>query len=112
MTTNRAKRHTTTLPDGRKVDVLQLQSAVAALPVENVPLERISGVSNKPSTGFSGLRYALCDPGIPGIADQNMRLLDGRHRYLRRRDAGCAHMPIRIAPNELIEASLIEGTQK
>lgn len=101
--------HTKTLTDGRrKIDVLRLQRLVAALPVENVPLNRIKGASNSRRKGFNGLRYALCDPGIPGIVDKHMRLLDGRHRYIRRRDAGCEHMPVRVASDEQIEVCIVE----
>jgi hypothetical protein len=100
--------HTATLPNGQKIDVLRLQLAVAHLPVDNVPLRQIKGASNSRRSGFNGLRYALCDPGIPGIVDQKMRLLDGRHRYIRRRDAKVKHMPVRVATDEFIKSCIIK----
>ena|SRR5947209_14341045 len=101
--------HTATLRDGRKLDVLRLQSLLEHAPVEYLPLDEIKGASRSPKSGFSRRRYARAEPNVAGIVDGRTNLIDGRHRYLKRKDTGCRYMPIRFASDEQIAACVVEG---
>jgi hypothetical protein len=94
--------HTATLLDGRKLDVLRLQSLLEHAPVEYLPLDEIKGASRSPKSGFSRRRYERAEPAVAGI-------VDGRHRYLKRKDAGCRYMPVRFASDEQVNACVVGG---
>jgi hypothetical protein len=57
-----------------------------------LPFHRLDGVSRSSRDGFSRRRYGWADPSRPGIVmpnkDGSYRLLDGRHRVLKMKDAG------------------------
>lgn len=87
----KAAEHTLTLPDGRVVDVHRLIALVAGREPERLPLAGFR-VNRSSNTGFSRKRYAEADTSFPGVVDESgSRILDGKHRVARLRDAGETH---------------------
>lgn len=92
--------HTKTLSNGDKVDVVKLVELLKGQATTNVNLTDIRGPTRSKRSGFSQKRYDKVDLDMPGIIDQNNNMIDGRHRYFKRRDQNMSNMDIHVASPE------------
>jgi len=100
--------HTKTLHDGRRIKIHNLIWLLEKAPIEYLPISKIKG-ADRYHWSFSPVRFLLCDPECPGIVSPENLLLDGRHRYLRRRLRRKSYMAVRRASVAEIEACLVDA---
>jgi len=105
-----AYTHTKTMPGGEKIDIVKLVQLVNARHATPVSLQTLDA-SRSPKHGFSSKRYNAVDTAQPVIVDAEGRLMDGRHRVLRARDAGMDSIMAHTAtPEDVLAATLAAKT--
>lgn len=98
--------HTKTMPCGHLLDINKLievihsRDLVVPLLVE---ISSIKGLSKSRKLGFSKRRYEKADLRFPVIVDENLNLLDGRHRTLKAKDLGKQYVSALVASPDEIE---------
>jgi len=95
--------HDCTLKNGRRVNVLKLINHVKKnfKPV-SLNINDIKEVYRSKRSGFSKKRYGTADSKFPIIVDENLTLIDGRHRTLKQRDLGKRKVKAYVVPFKII----------
>lgn len=97
--------HVATLADGRTLDIVRLVCLVQRRPPEPISFSQLKGISRSRQTGFSKKRLERANTAIPGIVDQDNRILDGRHRVLKLRASGVTYgLFWKVSPEDIQQA--------
>jgi hypothetical protein len=101
-----AKKHTKTMPDGKKVDINALEKALKNRVTEMVDVEGLN-TSTSSRSGYKQERYENVDMTKPVIIDKDGWLVDGRHRVLRHKANGTKQIKARRATQADLQNAII-----
>lgn len=98
-------------PMGEAYDIPALNKRLKDRPIETVPISDINGIDRSRRAGFSPTtRLQNANTDIPIILSNDNQCIDGRHRTVKRQQAGATHMLVRRATPEDLAA--VQKTSK
>lgn len=100
--------HSKTLPDGKLIDIYKLISILKDRQALAVPIKNIIVPSKSRRTGFSTKRFLSADDAFPLIVDEEMNIIDGRHRYFKLLEKNILRVNVKIATRKDIEECFVE----
>lgn len=103
----KTSKHTTTLPNGNKIDIEKLYDIVNARQPTNTNIDKFKFPTTK-KNGFSAERLENADTSFPIMVDTTGHLVDGRHRVTKLRQEGKTNALAHILSKEDLDSVIVD----